>query len=138
MKAPSDLIPHRPPWVLLDRVRATGEAEVVAEKVVSADDPWVVAGELPGLLVTELAAQAAACMMGQRGDAGHRGYLVAARGWKFPTAARSGDRLVIAVTRVSELGALRGFRCRAQVDEREVASGELTCAVHFDSPAAVG
>jgi 3-hydroxyacyl-[acyl-carrier-protein] dehydratase len=136
MRRPTDLVPHRPPWLVLDRVQRISDGSVVADKLVSAGDPYVVAGALAGLLVVELAAQAAACMMGDTGRAGHRGYLVAARGWKFPSAAVAGERVELHVERASELGPLRGFRCRALVGERLVAAGDLTCAVHFDDDAA--
>ena len=36
MKRPIDLIPHRPPWLTLDRVRSIADGEVVVEKAISA------------------------------------------------------------------------------------------------------
>jgi 3-hydroxyacyl-[acyl-carrier-protein] dehydratase len=130
-----DLIPHRPPWALVDRVVAAGEGVVTAEKRVSAGDPLVGDGGFGGPLVVEAAAQAAACLMGLRGGgvaAGHRGYLVSARGWKFPSAAAPGETVTIEARQVSALGTFHGFEAVARVGEREIASGQMTFAVTFD------
>ena len=134
MGTPLDLIPHRAPWIVLDRLVALDDARAVAEKRVVAGDPLVGEGGLAGLFVVELAAQAAACLNGAKnlGRSGHLGYLVAARGWKFPRTITPGETLVIEVTRRAELGALASFRAVARVDDEEVASGELTCAARFD------
>src|SRR5439155_11386732 len=43
-----DLIPHRPPWLLVDRVTARGDDFVTAEKRVAAADPLLAPdGSLP-------------------------------------------------------------------------------------------
>src|SRR3989442_1389951 len=52
MRRPADLIPHRPPWVCLDRLVVVEEERGVAGKRLSAGDPWPGgAGRPPGLLV---------------------------------------------------------------------------------------
>lgn len=136
MRPVGDLLPHRPPWALVDRVVSADAATVVAEKRVSAGDPLVGRG-LAGPLALEALAQTAACLMGlsAAGRAGHRGYLVAARGWKFPSVALPGDTVTLTATKTSELGALHGFDASARVGDREVASGSFTFAVAFDQGA---
>ncbi|MSP63867.1 MAG: hypothetical protein EXR72_26680 [Myxococcales bacterium] len=134
MRSIADLIPHRPPWSLVDRVLSVEGEVVIAEKRVSGGDPLLGGGGLHGLLVIEALAQTAACLMGARneGRAGHRGYLVAARGWKFPSTARAGETVTLTARKVSELGGLHGFAGVATVGERVVGEGAMTFAVRFD------
>ncbi len=134
MRPTSDLLPHRPPWALVDRVVSADGATVVAEKRVTVDDPLLGAGGLGGPLALEALAQTAACLMGlsAEGRAGHRGYLVAARGWKFPSRALPGETVTLTATKTSALGALHGFDAAARVGEREIAAGSFTFAVAFD------
>ena len=133
MRALRDLIPHRPPWGLIDRLVSVEGNVVVAEKQVSGDDPLLGMGGLGGALAIEALAQTAACLMGWRGsDRGrHRGYLVAARGFRFPSFARSGETVTLRAEKTSELGDLHGFSGRATVGEREIAAGTMTFAVRF-------
>jgi 3-hydroxyacyl-[acyl-carrier-protein] dehydratase len=137
MRPVRDLLPHRAPFALLDRVLSADAARVVGEKRVSADDALLGDAGLGGPLLVEALAQTAACLMGlaNPGRTGHRGYLVAARGWKFPSRAAAGETVTLEATRVSALGALHGFEGRAHVDGRELASGSLTFAVTFDDGA---
>lgn len=70
MPAPDALIPHRPPFLLIDRLLAwdPGRIMVVAERWVDPDDP-VLAGHFPGApiypgsLQGEVVAQTALCML---------------------------------------------------------------------------
>jgi 3-hydroxymyristoyl/3-hydroxydecanoyl-(acyl carrier protein) dehydratase len=161
MAPPGDLpldrwLPHRPPWLRLDRVSEFHEARVVAEKRISAGDPLVWGAQAAGLLASgppgsdagrsdaglggflliDLAAQAAACLMAAQspGQGAHLGYLVAAQGWKFHRMALPGETLTVEVTRQAGLGALVRFAGALRVGESAVAEGEFTCAVRL-SPA---
>ena len=62
------ILPHRPPMLLLDAVSASDPAaEVVAHKVITADERWAVDGEpYPPMLVLESWCQAAAFLILQR------------------------------------------------------------------------
>jgi 3-hydroxyacyl-[acyl-carrier-protein] dehydratase len=136
MHAAIDLIPHRPPFLLVDRVIAVEDDRVDAEKLVTAGDPLVGDGGLGGPLLMEACAQTAACLMGALGGGeGHLGYLVAAQGWKFLDFARPGEIARFSARRVSMLGALHRFEAVARVGERELASGTMTFAVRFDGAA---
>ena len=124
-----DLLPHRPPWSLVDRVLSIEAGRVTAEKRVCADDPLVGQG-IGGPLVIEALSQAAACLMGsQTPGRPHIGYLVAAQGWKFHSIAKPGETLTLAAHRVAELGTLYRFEGQAWVGARAVASGTMTFAV---------
>jgi 3-hydroxyacyl-[acyl-carrier-protein] dehydratase len=120
-----DLLPHRRPWLLVDRVLELAEGRVRVEKRLAANDPLLDDGALPELLIVEALAQAAACLRGV--EAGARvGYLVAAGGFEFAGRARAGDTLLLTAIEVARLGALHRFVGEATVDGKWVARGELT------------
>jgi len=128
------LIPHRPPWVVLDRIEVEGD-EARGIKLVTADDPVGADGVLPEVLVVEALAQAAAAVMGAAVAAGggtagaHRGYLTEIRGLTFAERARVGSRLEVLARRTRSLGRLHRFTARAAEEGAMVAEGELTFAV---------
>jgi 3-hydroxyacyl-[acyl-carrier-protein] dehydratase len=127
----TDLIPHRPPWLLVDRVVDDGADGVRCEKRLSKGDPLLdLDGGLPELLLVEALAQAAACL-NARTHGAHRGLLVAVRGFAFHGRARAGETVALEVRQIAALGALRRCECRARVvdDGRLVAQGELTFAL---------
>lgn len=123
-----DLIPHRPPWLLVDRVVARDGDSVAAERRVAADDPLLAGGELPELLVLEALAQTAACL--NAGALGrHRGLLVAASRVAFDGRAQAGDVIALHARKTATMGALVRFEAEARVGERVIARGEMTFAV---------
>lgn len=123
-----DLIPHRAPWLLIDRVVARGDGRVAAEKRVAADDPLLAGDELPELLLLEALAQTAACAnAGALGK--HRGLLVAASGVAFDGRARAGDVVTLVATQTATMGALVRFATEARIGARVIARGEMTFAV---------
>jgi 3-hydroxymyristoyl/3-hydroxydecanoyl-(acyl carrier protein) dehydratase len=129
MEPPADLIPHRAPWLLVDRVLfVDGEGgEVRAEKLLCAGDPLLADG-LPEVLALEALAQTAACLMG-RGVGRHRGYLVAAAHVEFGGRALVGETLCLRARKTAALGALHRFDGEATVGDRLIARGEMTFAV---------
>ncbi len=128
MEALVDLIPHRAPWLLVDRVVARTDDTVEAERRVAADDPLLAAGELPELLVLEALAQTAACL--NAGAVGrHQGLLVAAQRVAFDGRARAGDVVALRARKTATMGALVRFETEARVGARVIARGEMTFAV---------
>ena len=124
-----DLIPHRPPWLLVDRVTARSEDQVAAEKRLSVADPLLAPDGLPELLALEALAQTAACLnAGTHGR--HRGLLVAASRVEFPSGrAQAGDLVSLRAQRTATMGALVRFAVEARVGERVIVRGEMTFAV---------
>lgn len=123
-----DLLPHRPPWLLVDRVVAKSETTVEAHKLLAADDPLLVRDELPDFLVLEALAQAAACLATEALGR-HTGLLVAATQFHPIERARAGETLRLLAVRQAVLGRLHRFDCTALVDERLIARGQLTFAL---------
>ena len=128
MAALVDLIPHRAPWLLIDRVVARGDDRVEAEKRVAADDPLLAGDELPELLLLEALAQTAACANAETLGK-HQGLLVAASRVEFAGRARAGDVVTLVATRTATMGALVRFSTEARIGERTIARGEMTFAV---------
>lgn len=122
-----DLIPHRPPWLLVDRVTARGDDFVEAEKRLSSGDPLLADG-LPETLVLEAMAQTAACAnAGALGS--HQGLLVAAQRVEFDGRAQAGETVKLRARKVATLGTLVRFEAEARVGERVIARAEMTFAV---------
>lgn len=138
MRPPSDLvraIPHRAPWLLVDRVVAVDGGVVRAEKRLTHGDPLLDGdGTLGEPFVVEALAQTAACLNAAQleGEGGrpHQGMLVAASKFSFEgPRARAGDLLALEAQRTASLGALHRFTCEARVDGRVIARGDLSFAV---------
>lgn len=128
MDALVDLLPHRPPWLLVDRVVARQADRIECVKRLAMGDPLLFSDELPELLLIEALAQAAACL--NAGALGrHRGLLVAASRFEFAGRARAGETVRLVAIKEAELGALHRFRGEAYVEERALCSGQLTFAL---------
>ncbi|MCU1281581.1 MAG: fabZ [bacterium] len=123
-----DLIPHRAPWLLVDRVIARSDESVEAEKRLAAGDPLLAPDGLPELLALEALAQTAACLnAGALGQ--HRGLLVAASRVAFDGRAQAGDVVALHARKTASMGALVRFDVEARVGDRVIARGEMTFAV---------
>jgi 3-hydroxyacyl-[acyl-carrier-protein] dehydratase len=137
------LLPHRYPFILLDRVTAL-EPGVSAEAVknVSAADP-ILAGHFPGrmiypgVLLVECVAQLAAVIYGSAaasraggepvGDMAHRvGYLAEIRQAKFLRPVYPGDQVVVRAQSGGRMGALIGVTGQASVGSEVVMTARLT------------
>jgi predicted hotdog family 3-hydroxylacyl-ACP dehydratase len=128
-----DLVPHRPPLLLLDRVLEERENAVAAEAVV---DPraWCANpdGSLPAWFGIELMAQTVAAFSGVRqarkGQPARRGYLLGTRSMTcdlpaFPPGARL--RVEAEPVFLDDSG-ISAFACRILLDGGEVARSVLT------------
>ena len=133
MPLPSDPIafglPHRAPFLFLDRVTSlTPGEEARGEKTFSADDP-IFRGHfpgdpiIPGVILTEALAQLAG--IAGAGSEGRTFLLSGIRSMKFPAAARPGDLLVLHARKTGGLGGLAQFETIARVAETTVAAGQI-------------
>ena len=67
----TDLLPHRPPMLLLDRMVAAGETHAVCEVLIRADGPFCEAAGVPAYVGIDYMAQTVAAYSGwQRRSAG--------------------------------------------------------------------
>lgn len=153
------LLPHAPPFRLIDRVVAADRdaGTLVAERrITAACALWPAESALrsaghaadlhfPDVLVIEALCQAAACLniLDAAPDAArhHHGYLVAISNFRFrqvldsakPERPTVGDTLILKVRRGSQLGAMVAFSASADVKTDaityELASGQLLFAI---------
>lgn len=119
-------LPHRAPFVFVDRVLAVvaGERADCAKRF-PADTPFF-AGHfpgdplVPGVILTEALAQTAGIAAG---DATRSFRLAAIRQMKFLQAVRPDDEIRLEARKSGEVGGLLQFGVCAKVDNRTVAEG---------------
>jgi len=126
-------IPHRYPFLLIDRVLEVGDERVVALKNVSINEPFFQGHfpghpVMPGVLIVEAMAQAGA-VLGVRGagfdPATQAIYFMAIEKAKFRKPVVPGDQLRIEVTPLRRGKSIWKFRGEAKVE------GTLVCEAEF-------
>lgn len=131
-------IPHRPPFLWLDRVVELAETTIRAEKVVPPDLPLFQGHYpdyplMPGVLLCEAVFQAGALLIGSQmmaGEALGAGVPVLTRimGAKFKREVRPGDRLEISATLVERLGPAWLLKGSVKVGGKIAVQVEFACA----------
>ena len=132
-----DLIPHRYPFLLIDRVLdCTPNESVTVVKNVTANEPFFQGHfpgnpVMPGVLIVEAMAQAG-CVLSHisNGDIDPRPlyYLVGVDHARFRRPAYPGDQLVITVNVEKIRRGMWWYLCETRVGEQVVASATIICA----------
>ncbi len=129
------LLPHRQPFLLLDRVDALVAGESArGTKNVSIADP-VFAGHFPsdpvypGVLLVESAAQLSGIILAAGLEAPVLGYLASVKRFKFAQPVRPGDQVSLLSTRRIQFASLTEFAVELSVGGRSVAAGTLSIAI---------
>ncbi|MGX7198317.1 3-hydroxyacyl-ACP dehydratase FabZ [Enterococcus nangangensis] len=134
IQAIMQILPHRPPFLLLDRVTEITAEKVVALKNVTMNEPFFVGhfpGEpvMPGVLIVEALAQAGAVVLLSKPEfKGQTAYFGGLDKVRFKQKVVPGDQLVLEVTLkklVKNVGQAVGV---AKVQGRVVAQCEMTFA----------
>ena len=133
------LLPHRYPFLLVDRVVALEpNLRLTAIKNVSINEPFFQGHfpghpVMPGVLIVEAMAQAAGLLT--RLSEANPGsgepplsYLVKVDKARFSRIVGPGDQLVLEVEQKRILRRMGLYVCRALVDGQEAASAEILCA----------
>jgi predicted hotdog family 3-hydroxylacyl-ACP dehydratase len=138
MTAPStfppiaQLVPHKPPMLLLDRVVAYSGDVVTCEVEIRPDSPFVSAGEgVPGIVGLEYMAQCVAVYAGlsahSKGEGARIGFLLGSRDVRIDADAFPvGDRLTIEAKRSWGENDLGSFACEVRRGADVVVRGSLT------------
>jgi 3-hydroxyacyl-[acyl-carrier-protein] dehydratase len=138
-----DVLPHRPPFLFVDRViELDAFKRIVAERELRADEPHF-AGHfpgravMPGVLITDALAQTSGLLMGlsQKGigvQSRGRIFFLGAANMKYPAPAFPGDVLRMTAAADGASGRLSRFAVEACVGRKLVASGTLTLAMIED------
>jgi 3-hydroxyacyl-[acyl-carrier-protein] dehydratase len=126
------LLPHRPPFLLVDRVTVFEPMKrLVAQKCVTMNEPFFVGHfpghpVMPGVLILEALAQAAA-LLAMRSLAAQDKitYLMSIDGAKFRRPVVPGDRLELVVEVTRQKGSVWKEKGTALVDGQVVAEAEF-------------
>ena len=135
-------IPHRPPFLWLDKVLEIGEDSIRVEKVVPADldlfrGHYPGYPIMPGVLLCEAVFQAGALLIGNllgpetkanSNEPVSMPVLTRILGAKFKREVRPGDRLEIRATLVERLGPAWLLKGSVRVDGKVAVQVEFACA----------
>jgi UDP-3-O-[3-hydroxymyristoyl] N-acetylglucosamine deacetylase/3-hydroxyacyl-[acyl-carrier-protein] dehydratase len=125
------ILPHRYPFLLVDRVVEIGELSAVGVKSVTINEPFFQGHfpghpVMPGVLQVEAMAQVASIVMMQRTEnAGKIGYFMSADEVKFRKPVVPGDTLFIHVDMLSAKKRLGKAACKCMVNGEVVSEGVL-------------
>ena len=131
------ILPHRFPFLLVDRVDSLSEDKIVARKMVTFNEPFFQGhfpGNpiMPGVLIIEALAQAGALLAAPQigfDPARHAIYFVAMDKVKFRKPVVPGDALVLEVVPLRRGGAVWKMRGEARVGDAVVAEAEFVAAM---------
>jgi len=134
-----EYLPHRYPFLLIDRVIAFEQGvRVVALKNVTVNEPFFPGhfphfAVMPGVLIVEAMAQAAAVLslksLGHKNDGKWVYYFVGIDGARFKRPVVPGDTLTLEVTAGPTRRGMAKFTAVAKVGADVAAEAELLCAL---------
>lgn len=137
-----DILPHRYPFLLVDRIIELEETRIVGIKNVTANEPFFVGHfpefpVMPGVLITESMAQVAGVLVLKSIPDRHSKLVLLASvdEAKFRRPVRPGDQLRIEMTMVSRKATICKMTGKATVDGVVVAEATLMCVLR-DKPTA--
>jgi 3-hydroxyacyl-[acyl-carrier-protein] dehydratase len=144
IRAIEGILPHRYPFLLVDRVDEIGADKIVARKLVSRNEPHFnghFPGHpvMPGVLIIEALAQAGALLAAQLvgfDPATQVIYFMAIDKARFRKPVVPGDLLMLEVVPLRKGGAIWKLRGEAKVDGAVVAEAELLASIQPRNPAA--
>jgi 3-hydroxyacyl-[acyl-carrier-protein] dehydratase len=133
------LLPHRYPFLLLDRVVSCDSGkELVALKNVTVNEPYFNGhfpnfAVMPGVLIVEAMAQASALLAFKTFDIARDDsnvfYFVGIDGARFKRPVTPGDQLIIKAQILRSIRGIWKFTGQAYVDEKLVSEASLMCTM---------
>ena len=131
-----DILPHRYPFLLVDRIEEMDEVHIVGIKNVSVNEPFFIGHfpdypVMPGVLITEAMAQVAGVLvLSSIPDRKNKLVLLAGvDGAKFRKPVRPGDQLRIEMKVVRRKASLAKMAGTATVNGAIVAEAEMMCVL---------
>ncbi len=128
---PTELLPHRPPMLLIDEIIDWGAQHASAALTIRPDTLFLEGDRVPAHIGIEYMAQTCGAWAGavarESGLAPRRGYLLGARAFRWHRPAfLLGERLVIGVRLTYRDAALGRFLGRIEIDGVLAAESDLT------------
>jgi 3-hydroxyacyl-[acyl-carrier-protein] dehydratase len=128
------ILPHRFPFLLVDRVLESGEGKAHALKNVTINEPFFTGHfpsepVMPGVLIIEALAQASFFAMRGKMAPGAIGYLVGVDAARFKRKVVHGDVLHLYASLDFLKMGVGKTTCRAEVDGQIAAEAKITFAV---------
>jgi UDP-3-O-[3-hydroxymyristoyl] N-acetylglucosamine deacetylase / 3-hydroxyacyl-[acyl-carrier-protein] dehydratase len=126
------VLPHRPPFLMVDKVTKIDGNRIVAQKNVTMGEPFFEGhfpGHpiMPGVLQLEAIAQVAGIlMMRQAENAGKLAYFMSAEDVKWRKPVRPGDVLMIEVEMTKSRGKIGKAKGKCSVDGETVSEADVT------------
>lgn len=133
-----EYLPHRYPFLLVDKVidLELGK-EITAIKNVTINEPFFNGHFpnlpiMPGVLIIEAMAQAAGILgfktLDKKPADGSIYMFVGSDNMRFKRPVVPGDQLILKAEVITARSGIWKFNCRAEVDSKLVASGQILCA----------
>jgi 3-hydroxyacyl-[acyl-carrier-protein] dehydratase len=136
------LLPHRYPFLLVDRVISVEEGRLSAIKNVTVNEPFFQGhfpGEpiMPGVLILEAMAQATGLLAFTTMGVDHESKLYMLVGIdkaRFRGRVLPGDQLQLEISLKRSMRSIGMFECRALVGGEVVAEAEMMCSAQEQTP----
>jgi 3-hydroxyacyl-[acyl-carrier-protein] dehydratase len=137
-----ELLPHRYPFLLVDRVTAVEDGRLSAIKNVTVNEPFFQGhfpGEpiMPGVLILEAMAQATGLLAFTTMGVDHESKLYMLVGIdkaRFRGRVVPGDQLRLEISLKRAMRGIGMFECQAMVDGEVVAEAEMMCSAQEQTP----
>jgi 3-hydroxyacyl-[acyl-carrier-protein] dehydratase len=130
-----EILPHRYPFLLVDRIEEMSEDKIVGTKCVTANEMQFLGHfpqyhVMPGVLIVEALAQTGAVLLLSKEE--NRGKLALFAGinkMRFRGQVIPGDQMRLEVTFTKQKAMLTFADVKATVEGKTVAQGEIMCAL---------
>jgi len=137
-----ELLPHRYPFLLVDRVIAVEDGRLSAIKNVTVNEPFFQGhfpGEpiMPGVLILEAMAQATGLLAFTTMGVDHESKLYMLVGIdkaRFRGRVVPGDQLHLEISLKRSMRGIGMFECQALVDGEVIAEAEMMCSAQEQTP----
>lgn len=129
------ILPHRYPFLLVDKVLELGDERAVGIKNVTGNEPFFQGhfpeyAVMPGVLIVEAAAQVGAVAVLSKPEyQGRLAFLAGLEDWRFRRQVVPGDTLTIEVTMAAVRRGIGRGHARVTVEGKVVAEGDILFAI---------
>ncbi|MBQ0065960.1 MAG: 3-hydroxyacyl-ACP dehydratase FabZ [Firmicutes bacterium] len=130
-----EIIPHRYPFLLVDRIEEMSEEDIVGIKCVTANEMQFLGHfpqkhVLPGVLIVEALAQTGCVLLlSKEENKGKIGYFAGINKMRFKRQVIPGDVLTLKVHFSNQRAGIYFADVEASVDGKVAAKGEIMCAL---------